>query len=111
MAKHHKRNTRFRFKKRLENPYDVSKYDDMDKQRLEIKRLLYLQEQELWKQSHRRKRFYYKQISRFKYYYVIWKRRTYYTYLYVRFGVPFHLIEGLKFFQKTHNISSIIYNL
>ena len=137
MAKHHKSNHRRRLKKReeyvngffareqeinklinkfinqyktLQYPPSIDEYQDMDKQRLEIKRLFSLQEGELWKQSHRRRRFYYKQLRRFKYHYVAWKRYTYYTYLHLRFDMPLHLIHPLNFYRKhTHDILCTVY--
>ena len=98
--------------KHLHYPLLISEYCTMDKKRLEIKRLLSLQSGELWKQSHRRKRFYYKQLNKFKYFYVAWKRRTYYIYLHVRFGMPLRLIKTLVFYKKvSHSIVSTIYML
>ena len=111
MAKCHKGNTRHRCKKREKyvndfyareqelnrlinnfikdykhlNPFSISEYKKMDKNRLEIKRLLSLQSGELWKQSHRRKRFYHKQLDKFKYFYVAWKHKTYYIKTYFSF--------------------------
>ena len=137
MAKCHKGNTRHRCKKREKyvndfyareqelnrlinnfiedykhlNPFSISEYKKMDKNRLEIKRLLSLQSDELWKQSHRRKRFYYKQLNKFKYFYVAWKHRTYYTYLHVRFNVPLRMLKVLSFYKKSNNIYSIRYML
>ena len=137
MAKCHKGNTRHRCKKREKyvndfyareqklnrlinnfikdykhlNPFSISEYKKMDKNRLEIKRLLSLQSGELWKQSHRRKRFYYKQLNKFKYFYVAWKHRTYYTYLHVRFNVPLRMLKVLSFYKKSNNIYSIRYML
>ena len=137
MAKCHKGNTRHRCKKREQyvndfyareqelnrlinnfikdykhlNPFSISEYKKMDKNRLEIKRLLSLQSGELWKQSHRRKRFYYKQLNKFKYFYVAWKHRTYYTYLHVRFNVPLRMLKVLSFYKKSTNIYSIRYML
>ena len=137
MAKCHKGNTRHRCKKREKyvndfyareqelnrlinnfikdykhlNPFSISEYKKMDKDRLEIKRLLSLQSGELWKQSHRRKRFYYKQLNKFKYFYVAWKHRTYYTYLHVRFNVPLRMLKVLSFYKKSNNIYSIRYML
>lgn len=137
MAKCHKGSTRNRFKKREKyvndfyareqklnrlinnfikdykhlNPFSISEYKKMDKNRLEIKRLLSLQSGELWKQSHRRKRFYYKQLNKFKYFYVAWKHRTYYTYLHVRFNVPLRMLKVLSFYKKSNNIYSIRYML
>ena len=137
MAKCHKGNTRHRCKKREQyvndfyareqelnrlinnfikdykhlNPFSISEYKKMDKDRLEIKRLLSLQSGELWKQSHRRKRFYYKQLNKFKYFYVAWKHRTYYTYLHVRFNVPLRMLKVLSFYKKSNNIYSIRYML
>lgn len=138
MAKHHKGNTRHKRIKKREyyvndfyareqqlnglinsfikeykhmNPYSTSKYKKMDKERLEIKRLLSLQSAELWKQSHRRKRFYNKQLNRFKYYYVAWKRRTYYTYLQVRFDLPLRMVHVLLLYRKINNIQAIRYML
>ena len=137
MAKCHKGNTRHRCKKREQyvndfyareqelnrlinnfikdykhlNPFSISEYKKMDKNRLEIKRLLSLQSGELWKQSHRRKRFYYKQLNKFKYFYVAWKHRTYYTYLHVRFNVPLRMLKVLSFYKKSNNIYSIRYML
>ena len=137
MAKCHKGNTRHRCKKREKyvndfyareqklnrlinnfikdykhlNPFSISEYKKMDKDRLEIKRLLSVQSGELWKQSHRRKRFYYKQLNKFKYFYVAWKHRTYYTYLHVRFNVPLRMLKVLSFYKKSNNIYSIRYML
>ena len=137
MAKCHKGNTRHRCKKREKyvndfyareqqlnrlinnfikdykhlNPFSISEYKKMDKNRLEIKRLLSLQSDELWKQSHRRKRFYYKQLNKFKYFYVAWKHRTYYIYLHVRFNVPLRMLKVLSFYKKSNNIYSIRYML
>lgn len=85
-------------------------YDDMNKQRLEIKRLFYLQDSELWHQSKRRKRFYHEQLNKFKYYYSAWKHLTYYIYLNRKYDMPYHLCNALSFYKKhTHNIQSAIY--
>ena len=137
MAKCHKGNTRHRCKKREKyvndfyareqelnrlinnfikdykhlNPFSISEYKKMDKNRLEIKHLLSLQSGELWKQSYRRKRFYYKQLNKFKYFYVAWKHRTYYTYLHVRFNVPLRMLKILSFYKKSNNIYSTRYML
>lgn len=137
MAKQHKGNTRYRIKKREHyandffareqrlnilinkfikecrhlNPYSVSQYNQMDKERLEIKRLFGLQQGEVWKQSYRRKRFFNKQLTKFKYHYVGWKRRTYYIYLHVRFSVPMHLIKPLSYLRKKYDIYSVRYML
>ena len=90
----------------------VKNYEQMDKKRLEIKRLLFLQSGELWKQSHRRKRFYYQQESRFKYFYVAWKHKTYYIYLHVRFGMPLRFIQSLVYYKNvSHNIFQTIFSL
>jgi hypothetical protein len=137
MAKRHKNNTRFRKKKRenVKNdfyarelrlnklisdfiydykhasyPPDIIEYRMMDKKRLEIKRLLAMQQGELWKQSYRRKRFYLKQLNRFKYHYVGWKKYTYYTYLHERFGMPLRFVQPLVYFIKTKwNFSSVVF--
>lgn len=138
MAKCHKGNTRHRCKKREKyvndfyareqelnrlinnfikdykhlNPSSISEYKKMDKNRLEIKRLLLLQSGELWKQSHRRKRFYHKQLNKFKYFYVAWKHKTYYIYLHVRFDMPLCFIQPLMYYKKvSHNISHTIFTL
>lgn len=138
MAKCHKGNTRHRCKKREQyvndfyareqelnrlinnfikdykhlNPFSISEYKKMDKNRLEIKRLLSLQSGELWKQSHRRKRFYYKQLNKFKYFYVAWKHKTYYIYLHVRFDMPLCFIQPLMYYKKvSHNIFHTIFTL
>ena len=139
MAKHHKGNTRYRKKKRekyvndfysrerqlnklisdfidsyrhLSYPPSLTEYEIMDRKRLEIKRLLSMQSGELWKQSRRRKRFYYKQVNRFKYHYVAWKRYTYYLYLHTRFDMPLRFIQPLTFYKKnSHNINYTIYML
>lgn len=98
--------------KKLQYPLLISEYEYMDKLRLEIKRLFSLQANEVWKQSYRRKRFYNKQLTKFKYHYTKWKRYTYYIYLHLRFGVPFHLIKALKFYKNnTHNIECTIYTM
>lgn len=90
----------------------IEEYEGMNKKRLEIKRLLFLQSGELWKQSYRRKRFYYKQENKFKYFYVMWKRKTYYIYLYVRFDVPLRLSQSLSYYEEvSHDISQTIFLL
>ena len=139
MAKCHKGSTRYRKKKRDNEANDFyareqtlnklinkfvyryknaayppseDEYNQMNKIRLEIKRLLDIQSSELWKQSHRRKRFYYKQTQRFKYYYVAWKRYTYYIYLNQRYGMPLHLISALTYYKKnSHNIKYTIFTM
>lgn len=89
-----------------------SEYDDMNRQRLEIKRLFDLQDGEVWKQSERRKRFYYKQLNEFKYYYVAWKKMTYYIYLEQRYKIPHRFCTTLSFFKKhNHDIKSIRFQL
>ena len=89
-----------------------SEYESMNKQRLEIKRLFDLQDGELWKQSSRRNYFYRQQLSEFKYYYVAWKRYTFYIYLEQRFGIPRRFCTTLSYFLKhTHDIGNTIYQL
>lgn len=139
MAKCHKNNSRKRLKKReqyvndfftreqrlnkminhfihkiksLHYPFLINEYKEMDAARLEIKRLLDIQSKELWKQSYRRKRFYHEQLSKFKYYYVKWKRMTYYIYLHLRFNMPLHLTRALSFYKHyTHDIQNTIYTM
>lgn len=97
---------------KLQHPPVPNEYDKMDKERLEIKWLLDLQGLELHNQSKRRKRFYNKQLTRFKYYYTKWKHLTYYIYLEKRFGIPSHLHFTLHFFiNVSHDILSTIYRL
>ena len=96
----------------LQYPALDEEYDEMNRQRLEIKRLFELQEADLYRQSRRRKYFYYKQLNKFKYYYVAWKHLTYYIYLSRRYDVPVHLSKALSFYKKnTHDIVSTIYRL
>lgn len=96
----------------LSYPPNEKEYDDMNNQRLEIKRLLSLQDSELWKQSHRRKRFYHQQLNSFKYIYTAWKRFTYYIYLEQRYNMPKHLIQPLTFYKKvSHNINYTTFTL
>lgn len=96
----------------LQYPALDSEYDDMNKQRLEIKRLFTLQEGELHRQNRRRKYFYYKQLNKFKYYYVAWKHLTYYIYLSRRYDMPLHLSKTLSFYKRhNNNITSTIYQL
>lgn len=94
------------------NLLSIAEYEKMDKKRLEIKRLLFLQSGELWKQSHRRKRFYYQQENKFKYFYVAWKHKTYYIYLHVRFDMPLRFIQPLMYYKKvSHSIFHTIFTL
>lgn len=96
----------------LKRPASPDEYEKMDKQRLEIKRLFDLQSDDVWRQSARRRYFYYKQLARFKYYYVAWKRFTYYIYLEQRYGCPLHLSQTLIYYCKnTKDIISTIYML
>lgn len=98
--------------KTLQYPPTVDEYEYMDKLRLEIKRLFDLQSDTLWKQSYRRKRFYNKQLTKFKYHYTKWKRYTYYIYLYLRFDMPLHLIQSLRFYKNiSHDILFAIYSM
>ena len=95
---------------RLSRPPKEEEYNRMNKQRLEIKRIFSLQENVLWKQNYRRKRFYYEQLNRFKLIYPLWKRATYYIYLHQRYGVPKHLEPALAFYIKvSRNISYTIF--
>lgn len=96
----------------LQRPPISSEYEDMNQERLEIKRLLDLQSPELYNQSERRRRFYNDQLTRFKYYYTRWKHLTYYIYLEQRFNIPQHLSSALHFFiNVSHDIPSTIYRL
>lgn len=95
----------------LSYPPSDSEYDDMNEQRKEIKHLFGLQDGELWKQSARRNYFYRKQLSEFKYYYVAWKKYTYYIYLEQRFDIPRRFCTTLSFFKRNKNIKGIRYQL
>ena len=89
-----------------------SEYEYMNNERIEIKRLFHLQDGEVWKQSPRRKRFYYKQLNEFKYYYVAWKRLTYYIFLEQRYGIPKKFCTSLSFFRKhNHDVNSIRFQM
>lgn len=97
---------------KLQRPAVREEYDDMNRIRLDIKSFFALQEDEIWKQSRRRRRIYYRQLTRFKYYYVNWKHLTYYIYLESRYGCPLHLSQTLIYYIKySHNIISTIYML
>ena len=93
-------------------PPSEDEYEDMNNQRIEIKHLFHLQEDDLWKQSSRRNYFYRKQLSSFKYYYTAWKKFTYYIYLDQRFGIPKRFSSTLSFYRKHNNdVNSIRYQL
>ena len=84
----------------------------MNNERIEIKRLFHLQDGEVWKQSSRRKRFYYKQLNEFKYYYVAWKRLTYYIFLEQKYNIPRRFCISLSFFKKNnHDVNSIRFQM
>lgn len=84
----------------------------MNNQRLEIKRLFNEQEKIVWNKSRNRRRIYYEQLYRFKYFYTAWKHFTFYIYLERRFGVPRHHCTTLSFFKNTDtNINTIRYQL
>ena len=89
----------------MRNPPTVEEYKKMNSLRNEIKRLLDIQGSELYRQNYRRRRFYYEQVDNWKIIYPRWKRRTYYIYLHLRFGVPFHLFTGLSWFKRTKVIA------
>lgn len=96
----------------LSFPPKDSEYDNMNAQRLHIKRMLDIQGSELYKQSRRRKRFYYKQLNKFKHFYVCWKHLTYYIFLSRQCGFPTHLSNALSFFKNiSHDIPSTIHRL
>ena len=86
----------------LKHPLSIQEYREMNALRLEIKRLLTLQSQELHKQSLRRRRFYYNQVEEWKVIYPKWKRKTYYIFLHEVYDVPLHLLHPLKYFRKTN---------
>ena len=97
---------------KLSYPPLSSEYDYMNNERIEIKRLFRLQDREVWKQSPRRKSFYYQQLSAFKYYYVAWKKMTYYIFLENEYGVPRRFCTSLSFFKKhNHDVNSIRFQL
>lgn len=84
----------------------------MNEKRLQIKRLFDLQDDEVWKQSQKRKSIYYQQLDVFKYYYVAWKHLTYYIYLDQRFDVPRHHCTTLSFFKRTNlDCKGVVYQL
>lgn len=96
----------------LSYPPVDNEYKYMNNERIEIKRLFRLQDKDVWKQSARRKRFYYKQLNEFKYYYVAWKKMTYYIFLEYQYGMPRRFCTTLSFFKKhNHNIKSIRFQL
>lgn len=86
--------------KNLSFPPNEEEYDIMNQKRLEIKRLLDIQSRNLWTQSHRRKIFYHKQLDVFKYFYVAWKRYTYYIFLKKTTGMPLRFAKALSFYKK-----------
>ena len=97
---------------KLKRPAIREEYDDMNKIRLDIKSCFALQEDDMWKQSRRRRRIYYQQLARFKHYYVNWKHLTYYIYLESRYDCPLHLSQTLIYYIKyTRDITSTIYML
>ena len=77
----------------------------MDKLRINIKRLLTIQGAELWRYDHKYSIEYYKLLNKFKFFYSRWKRITYYTYLHVRFEVPFHFMRTLKYYRRTKHLT------
>lgn len=96
----------------LSYPPVDSEYDYMNNERIEIKRLFRMQDKDVWKQSSRRKRFYYKQLNEFKYYYVAWKKMTYYIYLEREYHIPRKFCTSLSFFKKhNHDVYSIRFQL
>ena len=96
----------------LSYPPVDSEYEYMNNERIEIKRLFHLQDGEVWKQSSRRKRFYYKQLNEFKYYYVAWKRLTYYIFLEQKYNIPRRFCISLSFFKKNnHDVNSIRFQM
>lgn len=91
----------------LSYPPRESEYDNMDRKRLEIKRMFDIQGYDIYRQSRKRRRIYYEQLDKFKYYYVAWKRLTYYIFLARRYGVPKHHCHGLSFFKRvSHDVNS-----
>lgn len=84
----------------------------MNKQRLEIKRLFDEQEKVIWNKSRNRRRIYYEQLDRFKYFYVAWKHFTYYIYLERCFNVSRHHCTSLSFFKHNNiDVNGIRYQL
>ena len=88
----------------MHHPCYVEEYVYMDKLRHNLKRLFDLQGSELWRYDHKHTVKYYRMLDKFKYFYSRWKRWTYYTYLHVRFGVPFHLMARLKYCRRTQHL-------
>ena len=87
--------------KHMHHPCYVHEYTYMDKLRSNLKLSFDTLGTELWRYGYKEQQKYYKILDKFKYYYSQWKHWTYYTYLYVRFGVPFHLMKRLKYFKTT----------
>lgn len=90
--------------KQMHRPSYINEYLYMDKLRKEIKRLFDIQGSVLWQYGFKEQRQYYQLLDKFKYYYARWKHWTYYTYLHVRFGVPFHLMARLKYYKRTKQL-------
>ncbi|MDO5859825.1 hypothetical protein [Methanobrevibacter sp.] len=80
----------------LLNPPLHDEYMRMDVLRRDIKYLLRCQEYQVWQKSYNRKHAYFDQLSLFKSMYIMWKRRTFFTYIEVYHQVPHHIALWAK---------------
>ena len=80
----------------LSDPSCPEEYRQMDSLRREIKYLLRCQEYQVWQKSYNRKHAYFSQLSLFKSMYMLWKRKTFFTYIEVYHKVPHHIALWAK---------------
>lgn len=80
----------------LSDPSCPEEYRQMDSLRREIKYLFRCQEYQVWQKSYNRKHAYFNQLSLFKSMYMMWKRKTFFTYIEVYHKVPHHIALWAK---------------
>ncbi|WP_295113716.1 hypothetical protein [uncultured Methanobrevibacter sp.] len=80
----------------LSNPPLPEEYRKMDILRRDIKYLLRCQEHLVWKKSFNRKHAYFDQLTLFKSMYMLWKRKTFFTYIEEYHNVPHHIALWAK---------------
>ena len=80
----------------LHKPPQANEYHEMNRLRMEIKRLFNIQGRDVWNKSFNRKHVYIDQLNKFKPLYMRWKRLTVFVFLEELLHIPSHIVAWIK---------------
>ena len=80
----------------LHKPPQANEYHEMNRLRMEIKRLFNIQGRDVWNKSFNRKHVYFDQLNKFKPLYMRWKRLTFFIFLEELLHIPTRIVNWIK---------------